>query len=299
MDAPPTTYSELAPVGLALDYLAADDDFAAFARRAATEAVRARVSEALLPAFTAALWRSLAGGERAALAVVVDDDDAARTLAEAAAAFLPGSPVAYIPSRGAVYGDGLDPAPHLVGERFRALATLEQGGLVAVSADALIERLPAPADRPQPVRLRPDDEVDRDGLLQHLADSGYERADTVEERGQFSVRGGLIDVFATTGREPVRIELDGDRVERLSAFSVFTQRSLRDLDEVAVFAAAEPGALEAAWGSDEGAPAIPSGMVAIAPELTRLAVVAAWNPDSIAGELEEAEAEIAERLRDP
>src|SRR6476646_9961687 len=133
MDAPPTTHAELAPVGLALDYLTADDDFAALARRAPSEAVRARVSEALLPAFVAALWRSLAGGERPALAVVVDDDDAARTLAEAAAAFLPGSPVAYIPSRGAVYGDGLDPAPHLVGERFRALATLEEGGLVAVS----------------------------------------------------------------------------------------------------------------------------------------------------------------------
>ena len=299
MDAPPTTYSELAPVGLALDYLVNDDDFAAFARRAGTEAVRARVSEALLPAFTAALWRSLAGGARPALAVVVDDDDAARTLAEAAAAFLPGSPVAYIPSRGAVYGDGLDPAPHLVGERFRALATLEQGGLVAVSADALIERMPALADRPQPVRLQADDEVDRDGLLQDLADAGYERADTVEERGQFSVRGGLIDVFATTGREPVRIELDGDRVERLSAFSVFTQRSLRDLDEVAVFAAAEPGAREAGWGSEEDGPAIPSGMVAIGPELSRLAVVAAWNPDSLTRELEEAETEIAERLRDP
>ena len=52
-----------------------------------------------------------------------------------------GSPVAYLPSRGAAYGSGLDPRPHLVGERVRALDALARGGLVAVSADALVERV--------------------------------------------------------------------------------------------------------------------------------------------------------------
>ena len=65
--------------------------------------------------------------------------------AESAAAFLPGEPVAFMPSRGAAHGSGLEPAPHLVGERSRALHTLAAGGLVAVSADALVERLPPPA----------------------------------------------------------------------------------------------------------------------------------------------------------
>ena len=53
------------------------------------------------------------------------------------------------------------------------------------------------------------------------------------------MRGGLVDVFPTTGREPVRVEFFGDHVERLSAFSVFTQRSLRDLAEVLIHPAAE------------------------------------------------------------
>ncbi len=229
----------LAGAELALPYLLDDADFAAFARRAASGAPRARASEPMLGALVAAMWTARAGLEPRALAVLVGDDDAARTLAEAAAAFLPGGPVAFMPSRGAAHGSGLEPAPHLVGERSRALHTLAAGGLVVVSADALVERLPPPAARPRPVELRLGEERPFDELTHALAGAGYERADTVEERGQFSVRGGLVDIFPSTGREPVRAEFFGDSLERLSAFSAFTQRSLRDLDHVVVHPAAE------------------------------------------------------------
>ena len=93
--------------------------------------------------------------------------------------------------------------------------------------------------RPRPVELRLGEERPFDELTHALAEAGYERADTVEERGQFSVRGGLVDIFPSTGREPVRAEFFGDSLERLSAFSAFTQRSLRDLDHVVVHPAAE------------------------------------------------------------
>ena len=229
----------LAGAELALPYLLEDADFASFARRAASGATRARASEPLLAALVAALWTTRAGLEPRGLAVLVGDDDAARTLAEAAAVYLPGEPVAFMPSRGAAHGSGLDPAPHLAGERARALHTLAAGGLVAVSADALVERLPPPAARAAPVELRIGEERPFDALTLELADAGYERAQTVEERGQFSVRGGLVDVFPSTGREPVRAEFFGDSLERLSAFSVFTQRSLRDLDHVLIHPAAE------------------------------------------------------------
>src|SRR6185503_4107335 len=101
------------------------------------------------------------------------------------------------------------------------------------------------------VELRLGEDVPFDDLVAALAEAGYERADSVEERGQFSVRGGLVDVFPTTGREPVRVEFFGDQIERLSAFSVFTQRSLRDLDEAIVYPAGEPEDVEHAWGADE------------------------------------------------
>ena len=229
----------LAGAELALPYLLDDADFAAFARRAVSGAARARVSEPLLGALVAALWTSRAEAEPRGLAVLVGDDDAARALSESASAFLPGEAVAFMPSRGAAHGAGLDPPPHLAGERSRALHTLAAGGLVAVSADALVERLPPPAVRPRPVELRLGEDRPFDELTRELAGAGYERADTVEERGQFSVRGGLVDIFPSTGREPVRAEFFGDSLERLSAFSAFTQRSLRDLDHVLIYPAAE------------------------------------------------------------
>jgi transcription-repair coupling factor (superfamily II helicase) len=294
----------LAGAELALAYLLADASFAAYARRTAAGITRARVAEPILPALAAALWHSREGAEPRALAVVCADDDAARTLAEAAAAYLPPETAAFLPSRGVGWGSGLDPAPHLVGERHRALDALSRGGLVAVSADALIERVDPPDRRPAPVELRLGEELPFDDLVSALAGAGYERADSVEERGQFSVRGGLVDVFPTTGREPVRVEFFGDQIERLSAFSVFTQRSLRDLGHVLIHPAAEYSGHDvehSRWGRDEdedGAD-VPEGLVPLGPELVAGAAVLAWNPADLVAGVEGAHAEAAERLRDP
>ncbi len=299
MEAPPVTHDALAGAELALEALVADAEFSAYSRRTAGESTRARVSEALLPLLVAGLWRGRTGLDPRALAVIVADDDAARALAEDAAWFLPGESVAYLPSRGAAYGSGLDPAPHLVGERFRALATLAAGGLVAVSAAALVERV-APRDRrPPPVVLDTGGEADFDDLVAALARAGYERADTVEERGQFSVRGGLVDVFTTTDREPVRIEFSGDLVERMSAFSVFTQRSLRDLRRIEIHPAAETVDSRPGWGHEDEGPQVPAGLVALGSELVEFSRLVAWNPDALASEVREAEADVSERLRDP
>jgi transcription-repair coupling factor (superfamily II helicase) len=293
----------LAGAELALAYLLGDESFAAYARRTAAGITRARVSEPILPALVAALWHSREGLDPRALAVVCADDDAARALAESAAAFLPPDTAAFLPSRGVGWGSGLDPAPHLVGERHRALDALARGGLVAVSADALIERVDPPGRRPAPVELRLGEELPFDELVSSLADAGYERADSVEERGQFSVRGGLVDVFPTTGREPVRIEFFGDQIERLSAFSAFTQRSLRDLDQVLIHPAAEAGRdLEhTTWGrdEDEAGAEVPDGLVPLGPELVAGAAVLAWDPADLAAAVEGAHAEVAEWLRDP
>ena len=123
---------------------------------------------------------------------------------------------------------------------------------MAVSADALVERI-APVDRRPPlVELDRGAEPGFDAVVELLAAAGYERVDTVEERGSFSVRGGLVDVFPTTGREPMRAEFFGDEIERLSAFSAFTQRSLRELDRAVVYPAAEPGDLEQRMGRRGG-----------------------------------------------
>jgi transcription-repair coupling factor (superfamily II helicase) len=195
----------------------------------------ARVSEPILPLFLAAL-HAVTGGP---LVCLLADDRDARDAAEAAGWFLGPAEVGLLASRGVRFESGLEPPPHLVGERARALEVLAAGGLVCVSALGAAEGLPPAPLRPEPIRLRVGDDPGQDGLSSRLALAGYARVDRVEERGQFAVRGGIVDVFPSVGREPVRIELFGDAVESIRAFSVFTQRALRELEDVVVFPAAE------------------------------------------------------------
>jgi transcription-repair coupling factor (superfamily II helicase) len=196
---------------------------------------RARVSEAALPVVLASLHERL---ERPLVCLVPEDVDA-RDAADAVAWFLGDDVVGTLPSRGVSWESGLEPPPHLVGERARALHVLERGGLVVASARGLAEELPPQDARPQAIELRAGAETGVDALAEELALAGYARVERVDDRGQFAVRGGLIDVFPTTGREPLRIEFFGDEVESIRAFSPFTQRALHPVDACTIFPAAE------------------------------------------------------------
>jgi transcription-repair coupling factor (superfamily II helicase) len=232
---------------------------------------RARVSEPALPLVLSALHAELDRG----LVVLLPDDADARDAAEAAAWFLGPEHVALLPSRGVRWESGLDPAPHLVGERARALAVLAAGGLVAASATALAEGMPPPDARPEPIRI-PDTDGD---LAERLALAGYERVERAEERGQFAVRGGIVDVFPTTGREPLRIELFGDEVESIRAFSPFTQRTLHAVDEAVIYPATERRAdlIEPVLVDDDEAIPVPDDLV---PALDREPDLV-WQPDAV------------------
>ena len=180
--------------------------------------------------------------ERPAI-VVAGDDRAARDLAAGLRAWLDPRVVRYYPSRGVNYESHLAPPPHLVGLRIAALdALLEADGVapvVVVSAVALSEKVPDPAMRPHGFVLRAGDLIDLDETAMDLVAAGYERVDQVEDRGQFAIRGGLLDVFPATEDRAVRVDLFGDEIEALRWFSTFTQRSLDDVDCVEVAPAAE------------------------------------------------------------
>jgi transcription-repair coupling factor (superfamily II helicase) len=197
--------------------------------------VRARVSEAALPLVVAAVSEQLGRG----LVALAPEDADARDFAEAAGWYLGSGRVAFLPSRGVRWESGLTPPPHLVGERARALEVLAEGGLVWASAAALAERIPPRDLRPEPIRIVVGAEPGVEGLAETLALAGYERVERVDDRGQFAVRGGLLDVFPTTGREPIRVELFGDEIEQVRAFSPFTQRALHPVDDAIVYPAAE------------------------------------------------------------
>src|SRR5438105_1565989 len=168
--------------------LAGSEKLGAFAG-ALDEAPGARVAESALPLLLAALHLHL---DRALVCLLAEDADA-RDAAEAAAWYLPEDRVALLPSRGVRWESGLEPPPHLVGERARALEVLAEGGLVCASAAAVAEGMPPAAERPAPLRLAQGDEPGIDAIAEHLASAGYERVERVEERGQFAVRGGLVD----------------------------------------------------------------------------------------------------------
>jgi transcription-repair coupling factor (superfamily II helicase) len=239
---------------------------------------RARVSEPVLPLLLATLHEQLARG----LVALLPEDADARDAAEAAGWFAGAENVALLPGRGVHWGSGLEPPPHLVGERARALDVLARGGLVCASASALAEGLPPVAARPEPIRLEVGAEPGLDGLAERLALAGYERVERAEERGQFAVRGGLLDVFPTTGREPLRVELFGDEIENVRAFSPFTQRALHPVADAIVYPAAERRAdLSEPMLTDEDeqlyAPEVPDDLVPVlerAPDFV-------WQPEEV------------------
>jgi transcription-repair coupling factor (superfamily II helicase) len=206
---------------------------------------RAFVSSSLRPYLVAALVDGRAAGGRPAV-VVAGDDRQARDLAADLRTWLHPRPVRFYPSRGVTYESHLAPSPHLVGLRVAALDALvrapgavEEPPVIVVSAVALSEKVPDPALRPSSFTLRTGDLVDLGEIGDDLVAAGYERVDQVEDRGQFAIRGGLLDVFPATEDRPVRVDLFDIEVEALRFFSTFTQRSLGETDAVEIAPAAE------------------------------------------------------------
>jgi len=213
--------------------------------RLAREGGRAFVSSSLR-AYVIAALAERERGLRPAL-VVVGDDRAARDLAGDLGAWLSPRRVRYYPSRGVAYESHLAPPPHLVGLRVAALDSLlaERGEdspeapVVVVSAVALSEKVPDPAMRPSSFTLRVGELLDLDECALELVAAGYERADQVEERGQFALRGGLLDIFPATEERAVRVDMFDVEIESLRWFSTFTQRSLGEAEQVEIAPAAE------------------------------------------------------------
>ena len=179
--------------------------------------------------------------------IVVRDAELAARLAGELSVYL-GRDVATLPARGVVYGADVAPAAHVVGERQQALLALEEGdGVVVADAVALLERF-LPLDlQPRPVCPgRGDDGALRRGRARSRRAWATNASEQVRERGQFAVRGGIVDVYPSTG-DPVRAEFWGDTVESLRSFSVFSQRTVAEVDRRTVYAASEVDAEDAAF----------------------------------------------------
>ncbi|HJW76608.1 MAG TPA: transcription-repair coupling factor, partial [Thermoleophilia bacterium] len=179
--------------------------------------------------------------------VVAPDSEAAVRLSTDLGVYL-GCEAATLPARGVLYGADVAPAAHIVGERQRALLALERGDVVVADAVALLERFLPLALQPRPVHLQAGEEIPFDGVVTALAALGYEREEQVRERGYFAVRGGIVDVYPSTG-DPLRLEFWGDQLESLRHFSVFSQRTVAEASAADVFAATEADKSDAEYGT--------------------------------------------------
>ncbi len=229
-----------------LDIAAADSAFDALASAIGNgSAPLAHMSSGVRPLLLAALAEHERAFEGRPVLFVAADDRGARDLARELGAYLAPRRVRYYPSRGTGYESHLAPPPHLVGLRIAALDALTgedpvgEAPIVVASAVALTEAVPDAGLRPAGFALHTGEEVDLGDVAELLVGAGYERTEQVDDRGQFAVRGGILDVFGSTEDRAARVELFGDEIESIRYFSTFTQRSLGDAEVVELDPAAE------------------------------------------------------------
>ncbi len=157
--------------------------------------------------------------------------------------FLGDGEVASFPAWETLPFERISPSIETMGRRLETLCRLQEPSrcprVVVAPLRALMQRLSPGADRLDPIVVGAEDTIDQTELVRTLVDHGYRRETQVEHRGEFAVRGSIIDVFPSTSDGPYRIDLWGDEVERLCEFTVADQRSTVDRAEIEIFGCRE------------------------------------------------------------
>ncbi|MHB1171923.1 MAG: transcription-repair coupling factor [Lacisediminihabitans sp.] len=204
----------------ALSYAAGDADFSL------VEGLRAPLLAGLLDARE---------GPQALLAIVATGRDS-EVLREALASVVPAAEILEFPAWETLPHERLSPSAETVGKRIRALRRLQDWQadprhpiVVVASVRAALQPLADNLTSIEPLELVAGGRgYDLAGLSTQLVDLAYSRVDMVTRRGEFAVRGGILDVFAATAEHPWRVEFFGDEIEQIRGFSVADQRSLPD-----------------------------------------------------------------------
>jgi transcription-repair coupling factor (superfamily II helicase) len=269
------------------------------------------------------LIAALAGGHdpsvrRPVLAVTATGREA-EDLVAALRCFLPTDAVADFPSWETLPHERLSPRSDTVGRRLAVLRRLTHPDLsdtaygpldvVVAPVRALLQPLVKGLGELVPVALKAGDEMALERVVDALAAAAYVRTDLVERRGEFAVRGGILDVFSPTEEHPLRIEFWGDTVEEIRWFKVADQRSLevaahglwappcREIllteavrERAAVLATQLPGVADmlakvaegiAVEGMESLAPALVDGMENLLDVLPPGAVVVVTDPERV------------------
>ena len=191
------------------------------------------------PGWAAALAGLAVRSERRPTVVAVPTSTEAERLANDLSVLLGGDEVATFPAWETLPFERVSPSIEAMGHRLRTLWHLSDPErcprVVVAPVRALIQQLGPEVDLVDPLVVGNGDQLDVDEVVAALVAFGYRREPQVEHRGEFAVRGSIIDVYPATADAPIRIDLWGDEVDRLTEFAVADQRSTIDLSEVEVF----------------------------------------------------------------
>jgi transcription-repair coupling factor (superfamily II helicase) len=212
---------------------ALDDPALARCRELAREAV-AQVDITAPTAMRPIVAAVLAQAGKTVLAVTATTREA-ESLAAALGDLMPADQVAVYPAWETLPHERLSPRSDTVGRRLAVLRRLAHPWstplrvVVAPVRSVLQPQLKGLGDL-EPVELRTGESADLDAVVRRLADIAYARTDLVTKRGEFAVRGGILDVFPPTDEHPVRIEFWGDEIEEIRTFAVADQRTLAPVE---------------------------------------------------------------------
>ncbi|WP_312182197.1 transcription-repair coupling factor [Arthrobacter sp.] len=170
-------------------------------------------------------------GEPPVVLAVTATGREAEDLAAALRSYLPLAGIEEFPSWETLPHERLSPRSDTVGRRLSVLRRLAHPGndpvqVIVAPVRAVVQPLVKGLGDLEPVSLAVGDERPFDSVVKALADAAYSRVDMVSHRGEFAVRGGILDVFPPTEDHPIRIDFFGDEVESMRWFAVADQRTL-------------------------------------------------------------------------
>ena len=190
--------------------------------------------------FDALVVADVARARKGVVVFVARDGARAGAFADCMAFFAPEIELLRIPSWDCLPYDRIGPSPGVAAARMGVLSILAHRPktkaeplVVVITVPAMVQRVPPrSAITAASYQARTGRDVDMAELERYFAVNGYVRASTVSERGEFAIRGGVIDVFPPGAEEPVRLDLFGETLESIRAFDPETQRSTKQLKSI-------------------------------------------------------------------
>jgi len=183
----------------------------------------------------------IAHGGRVPALVVTTTEEESKQIVRDLTKSLKQDEVALFPSWETLPFERVSPTIETMGRRSEVLWRMRNGisPKVVVATARSVSQILTSTSYPSPIRLIQGKTIDYDTLLKTLFEYGYHRTSQVERRGEYAVRGSIIDIYPSTSHTPIRIDIWGDEIERLTTFSIADQRSKKSEKTINVFPARE------------------------------------------------------------